>query len=171
MKLPDLGSLDPRALMLRGRRRSEIDSSLPGAERTIVSKTNTALSGHQLLKAAGVSAPDTLENMIVGVISALLATFFLIAAVLRLSNLPGITGGISRWSNPTFLYLLARAAEIVGGVMLLMPRWAWLGAAGLAAMMTGAVAKNLMCIDATDTIIPSMLLALLGFVAYARWSS
>lgn len=169
MKLPTHGSLDLSARRMRAQRSRLIDSSDPGAERSVAARTNTTWSSNQHLKAAGIPALVTLEEVILWIISVLLAAFFLIVGALKLSNPSATTGSLSRWSNPTLLYLLARAVEIAGAVTLLIPRWAWLGAVGLAALMAGIVAKHLVHNESTAAIIPSLLLALLGIIAYARW--
>jgi uncharacterized membrane protein YphA (DoxX/SURF4 family) len=167
MKLPTHGSLDLSALRMRAERSCVIDTGDPGAERSVAARTNTTRSNNQHLKAAGVSALVIVEKMIVWTISVLLAAFFLIVGALKLSNPAGVTGGLSRWSNPTLLYLFARAVEIVGAVTLLIPRWACFGAASLAAMMAGGFVSHLTHNESSEAIVPSVLVALLGIIAYA----
>jgi len=168
MKLSSHGGTGLSVPRARAERGCVFDSSRPGTERSIPSRTNAAWSGDQHLNAAGVSALIAIEKIIVWTISVLLAAFFLLVGALKLSNPSGIAGGLSRWPNPALLYLLARAVEITGAVTLLIPRWASVGAVGLAAMMAGIVGKHLMRNEPTATIVPIVLLVLLGIVAYAR---
>jgi len=168
MKQPSHESTYPPAISTLADRKHVMDSSDPGALESVATRTNTTWSSDHHLKAAGVSALITVEKIIVWTVSVLLAAFFLIVGGAKLANPSGITGGFSRWPNPTLLYLLVRAVEISVAVMLLIPRCASLGAVGLAAMMAGIVGKHLTHNESSEAIVPSVLLALLGIIAYAR---
>lgn len=167
MKQPSHESLFHPALRTRGERSCVIDASNPVARGSVARRANTAWSSEHHLKTAGISALIAAERISVRAISVLVAAFFLIVGASKLSDPSGITGGLSRWSNPTLVYLLARAVEISGAVLLLIPRWASLGAVGLAAMMAGSVVSRLAHNESSGVIVPAVLLALLGLIAYA----
>lgn len=168
MKQPSHERLYLPRLRTRADRSGVIDSSNPSAQTSRVTRTNPKSSSDHNMKAAGVSALITIEKTIVWALALLLAAFFLIVGASKLSDPSATAGGLSRWSNATLLYLMARAVEIAGAAMLLTPRWASVGAVGLAAMMAGSVFSHLTHNEPAEAIVPSVLLALLGIIAYAR---
>lgn len=148
--------------------RHVIDTRDPSAQTSRVTRANPKPSSDHNMKTAGVLALIAIEKTIVWTLSLLLAAFFLIVGASKLSDLSGMAGGLSRWSNATPLYLLARAVEIAGATMLLTRRWASVGAVGLAAMMAGIVVRLLTINQSSAAIIPCVLLVPLGIIAYAR---
>jgi putative oxidoreductase len=145
-----------------------VDSSGQRAQGSVATQANTTSSSEHHLRAAGVAASAAVEKMIVWTVSVVLAAFFLIVGVSKLPGPSGTTGGLNPWSNATLLYLIARTVEIAGALMLLIPRCAWLGAVGLAAVMAGIVGNHLAHCDPAAAVVPLLLLALLGVIAHAR---
>lgn len=70
--------------------------------------------------------------------------------------------GVGQW----FRYLTG-VLEIGGALLLLIPSAAWIGAAGLALVMVGAVVTELFIVSGSATM-PLVLLILVSLIAYAR---
>ncbi len=169
MKLPTRERINLPAISTRSDRGQVIDCSDPSALRSVVRRTSTPSSSDHHWKAEGAAAVLAVEEIIVWTISVLLTAIFLIAGASHRSDPSGISGGLSQSSNAALSCLFVRAVEISGAVMLLIPRCASVGAVGLAAMMAGVVGKHLAHNESTAAIVPSVLLALLAIIAYARW--
>lgn len=160
------GSLPP--IRTQAGRSCVMDSGDPSAQGSVATQAGTPSSSGHDLEAARVSALMAAEKITVYTMSVLLAAFFLIVGASKLSDPSGIADGLSRWSSAKLLYLLARTAEMAGAAMLLIPRWASLGAVGLAAMMAGIIVRHLTADQSPAAILPSVLVVLLGIIAYAR---
>jgi uncharacterized membrane protein YphA (DoxX/SURF4 family) len=103
----------------------------------------------------------------VTIISGLLLVIFVARGSMEiLVTLEAITWGPF---DPTWPFrLLIGLVEIVGGVMLFIPRYAPLGAAGLATMMVGNALGNLTQRHPSKAVAPILLTLLLIVVGYAR---
>lgn len=73
------------------------------------------------------------------------------------------TIGIGQW----FRFVVG-ALEIAGAIGLLVPRSAGLAALGLCGLMLGAIATNLLVLDA-DSTFAVILLVLCAVIAWGRW--
>ena len=106
-------------------------------------------------------------KVLVGVISGfLMAVFVAIGGMTIFGTLEAVTWGSP---DPTWPFrLLAGLVEIVGGVILFIPRYAPLGAAGLATMMSGIVLGRLTHGDFPTALAPLVLTVLLIVVGYVR---
>jgi hypothetical protein len=106
-------------------------------------------------------------KVLVGIISGLLMVVFVaIGSIAILGTLEAITWGPP---DPTWPFrLLIGLVEIVGGVILFIPRYAPLGAAGLATMMVGNVLRDLTHEHPSKAVAPILLTFLLIVVGYAR---
>ena len=110
-------------------------------------------------------------KVLVGIISGfLVAVFVVIGGMAILGTLEAISWGPPdpRWP----FRLLAGLVEIVGGVILFIPRYAPLGAAGLATMMSGIVIGRLRHGDfptALASLVLTLLLIVVGYVRRPRW--
>jgi uncharacterized membrane protein YphA (DoxX/SURF4 family) len=101
------------------------------------------------------------------VVQILAALMFLMAGSSKLRGVPEMVGlfqaiGIGQW----FRYLTG-SLEVIGAVLLVVPRLAAFGAALLVAVMVGAVATHLFVIGGNPTM-AVVLLAAVGFVAWVR---
>lgn len=168
MKQPSHDKVDLAVTRAPAHRRHVIGTRDPSAQTSRGTRTNRKPSSDHNVKTVGVLGLITIEKTIVWTLSLLLAAFFLIVGGAKPSELAGTAGGLSRWPNATLLYLLARAVEIAGAAMLLIPRWASVGAVGLAAMMAGIIVRHLTDNQSPAAIVSSVLLVLLGIIAYAR---
>ena len=126
--------------------------------------TTATTSSSSLPAAAPVGKPLTI---ILWVFQIGLALMFFMAGGNKLGGNPMMVGlfdaiGIGQW----FRYLTG-ALEVLGGVLLLVPRAAGLGAALLVPVMVGAVLTHLVVLH-NGPLMPLALLAGLVFVAWGR---
>ena len=107
------------------------------------------------------------RKVVVTIISGLLLVIFVARGSMEiLATLEAITWGRL---DPTWPFrLLIGLVEIVGGVMLLIPCYAPLGAAGLATMMVGKALRDLTQQHPSKAVAPILLTLLLIVVGYAR---
>jgi uncharacterized membrane protein YphA (DoxX/SURF4 family) len=76
----------------------------------------------------------------------------------------------SAWGYPPWFSFVVGAAEIFAGVMLILPRRRFLGAAILMFIVTGAIATHIINRDAlADSIAAPIILVLSAIVALASW--
>ncbi len=71
---------------------------------------------------------------------------------------------------PDWIRLLVGVVEVVGSVLLLVPRTAFIGAGLLSCVMVGAVASHIAFREFAFAIIPFVLLLLLAVLGQARRS-
>ena len=95
------------------------------------------------------------------------AAMFFLAGFPKLAGAPPMVGlfaaiGIGQW----FRYLTG-ALEVIGAILLLVPRFSGVGALLLAGVMAGAVATHLFVIGGNPAI-PVVLLVVTASVAWAR---
>ena len=99
-------------------------------------------------------------------ISVLLALFFVAMGLPKVLGLGGWAGRFAAWGYPRWFVVLVGVGEIGGAVMLLVPRLARPGAAGLSGIMLGAVATHLRYGESARVIVSLILLTLLIVVAW-----
>lgn len=102
------------------------------------------------------------------VVQVLLAFQFAGAGLFKLSGAPEMvdmfaTIGVGQW----FRYVVG-TLELAGAVGLLIPRLAGLAALGLAGLMLGAIATNLLILDASPWL-PIGLLLMGALIVWGRW--
>jgi hypothetical protein len=117
---------------------------------------------------AGETRPQAQgSKLLVGIISGLLMVVFVaMGSIAILGTLEATTWGPP---DPTWPFrLLLGLVEIVGGVILFIPRYAPLGAAALATMMVGNVLRDLTHTHPSNAVAPLLLTFLLIVVGYAR---
>lgn len=104
------------------------------------------------------------------VLSVLLAFVFLLAGVPKLLGAQGHVQHFARWGYPDWFRLLVGAVEVVSAVLVLIPRLAFLGAAGIAVIMAGATYTHVLRApeEASRAPFTLSLLALAALVGYAR---
>jgi uncharacterized membrane protein len=110
-------------------------------------------------------------NVLVEIISGFLTVVFVIIGSIAISGtLEAITWGPP---NPMWPFrLLIGLVEIAGAVMLFIPRYAVLGAAGLATMMVGNVLRDLTqqhVLKAVALILLTLLLIVVGYARRPPW--
>lgn len=100
---------------------------------------------------------------------ALLAAVFALAGILKLAAVEFEVQGFAHFGYaPWFMYAVG-ALELLGGLALLLRRFAAPAALPLAAVMVGAAASHLRAGDGVAMALPALvLLALLALVAFAR---
>ncbi len=104
------------------------------------------------------------------VLSALLAALFLMAGVTKLMGVPAHVERFAHWSYPDWFRLVVGAVETAPAVLLLIPRTAAFGAAGIMTVMLGATYRHLFRADDEAVRVPFTisLLVLAGLAAYLR---
>lgn len=101
-------------------------------------------------------------------LSTLLALIFLASGAAKLASLEFETVAFQRWGYPLWFMYFIGAFEVAGGVGLVFKRLSAISAAGLAAMMIGAIATHIihmewgMLVAATVIFVLSVVRALLG---------
>jgi putative oxidoreductase len=101
-------------------------------------------------------------------LQALLAVQFAAAGRLKLSGAQQMVDLFTQIGAGQWLRYLVGALELAGAVGLLLPRLSGLAALGLAGLLVGATATNLLVIDRGPWL-PLGLLPVAALVAWARW--
>jgi uncharacterized membrane protein YphA (DoxX/SURF4 family) len=84
---------------------------------------------------------------------------------------PSWARSFARWGYPPGFYIVIGAAEMLGGVCLLVPRIASYAAVLLGIIMIGASATHFVHDEMARVTPPLMYLALVTVVGLARWRS
>lgn len=108
------------------------------------------------------------SRLIVLSISGVLALVFLFAGITKLIGMQMHVEHFAKWGYPDWFRLVVGAVEVIGAVLLLVPRAAFYAASVLAVQMLGAAYTHLVNDEAANVPVPLVLFALLAFVAYAR---
>ncbi len=112
-----------------------------------------------VLKGIGVWAPTVL-----------LGVLFVLQGLAKFpasSQWPAMFQG---WGFPPGFHLIVGAVELVGGLLLFVPRFAAYGAAALGAVMVGACMTHLVHGEMPQTGFTRVLAALFFLLARVRWS-
>jgi uncharacterized membrane protein YphA (DoxX/SURF4 family) len=99
----------------------------------------------------------------------LLAAVFVFAAVPKLAGAHSAVQMFGQIGAGQWLRYLVGTAELAGAVGLLIPRLAWLAAAGLAADMAGATIINAAVLHSSAVVMTVPLCAGFAFLARVRW--
>ena len=102
------------------------------------------------------------RSIAVRALQVLLALFFAIQGIVKLTGSPSWISRFQAWGYPANSHLAVGLAEVVGAVLLLIPRFARFGALLLLAIMIGATATHLIHGEpqVVTTVIVGTLLAL-----------
>ena len=112
--------------------------------------------------------PTPRRNLPLWILTGLLALIFVMTGSSKVGSVPPSPANFARWGfSPAFMFLIG-AVEIVGAVGLLFRRTAFLASLLLIATMIGALKTGIAYHEALHIILPSVLLILLGAVAYMR---
>ena len=103
----------------------------------------------------------------VWVLQFLLAALFAIQGIVKLNGSPVWIARFQGWGYPDHFYFAVGLAELVGSILLLIPRLARFGALLLIVVMAGAAATHLLHRE-PQVITTLVLLALLALVLYLR---
>jgi putative oxidoreductase len=99
-----------------------------------------------------------------------LAVFFVIAAAPKLTGQHSAVHMFGEIGAGQWLRYLVGAAELAGGIGLLIPRLAGLAAAGLAADMTGATIINIAVVPSAAVALTLPLCLAFAVIARKRWN-
>ena len=109
-------------------------------------------------------------GIVVWVLSVLIALFFLIAGVPKLLGAQGHVEHFATWRYPDWFRLVVGTVEVASAILLLIPRLAYVGAAGIAVVMLGATYTHVFRVpeEAGRTPLTLTLFALAVVIGYAR---
>lgn len=116
--------------------------------------------------------PQRRRNILLWTGSILLAAMFLMSGSGKLMNGEN-TGGLTwdeqfvAWGYPAWFRFVVGSAEVLGAVLLLVPLARFYGAAGLTALMTGAVVTHIANGEGPYAAIPLVLGLIAGLIAWA----
>jgi len=116
-------------------------------------------------------------NIVLWILQVLLGVYFIFVGVNHFIVPPGLPEPMSwMYELPTWLHYFSGAAEILGGLGLILPgltriqtRLTPLAAAGLVLVMIGAMIWHLQRGEVQNIFTNVILALLVGFVAYGRW--
>jgi putative oxidoreductase len=116
---------------------------------------------------SGSASTGKIANVVLWVLQVAAAGMFLMVGFLKLSGNPQLVGlfeaiGLGQW----FRYLTG-SLEVLGAVLLLIPRLSGLGALMLAGVMTGAVITHLFIVGGSP-LMAIILLVVTGVIARGR---
>ena len=117
-----------------------------------------------------MSAGARASRVAIWVLSLLLTFVFLMAGIPKLAGVQGHVQHFARWGYPDWFRLVVGAVEVGSAVLLLIPRFAFFGAAGIAVIMAGATYTHLVRVpeEASRAPLTLSLLALAAIVGFAR---
>jgi uncharacterized membrane protein YphA (DoxX/SURF4 family) len=112
-----------------------------------------------------------LKTVAIWVVSALLALMFVSLGAMTLINYEGqATDGFAHFGYSDWFRVLIAVLYLAGGLLLLLPRFAWIGSATLALIMIGAVVSHLKVEEYFPHPIPgAVLFVILALITYVRW--
>jgi putative oxidoreductase len=111
------------------------------------------------------------KSIAVWVPSVLCALLFLAFGGMGLVNYNGqATDGFAHFGYPDWFRVLIAVLYLACGLLLLLPRFAWIGSATLAVIMIGAVVSHLKEKEYFPEPLPgAVLFVILTLIAYVRW--
>jgi uncharacterized membrane protein YphA (DoxX/SURF4 family) len=110
--------------------------------------------------------PSRAKTIATWIISALLALLFLFAGGSKLWGQEEVVKGFESFGFPQWFRLFIGAAEVAGGIGLVVPALAQFAAAGLMIIMAGAVWTVISV--GQPVVFPLVVLVLLGVVIWLR---
>ncbi len=103
------------------------------------------------------------------VLQILLALFYVIASLGKVTGNPAIIQMFRDWGFPDGFHLVIGVLEILGAIGLLVPRTAPYAALGLVGLMVGAGGTHLVHGEGLQVLRPLIPALLLAVVAWMRW--
>lgn len=107
------------------------------------------------------------KSVAVWVVQILLALLFALQGITKLTSAPAWVARFKAWGYPDHFYLAVGLGELVGAILLLIPRLARFGALILMAVMIGAAATHVLHRE-QQVITTVILMALLVIILYVR---
>lgn len=115
-----------------------------------------------------MAVPGGGKQVGIWVVTALLAAVFMMAGGAKLSGHPEMVANFARWGYPAWFRVALGGAEVALALLLLVPRTAWLGAAGIVVVMVGATYTHAIIEGkfgpAAFTVVLGLLSAFVGWV-------
>jgi len=113
------------------------------------------------------AVPRRAGTIVLWALQAALAVPFAGGGLLKLTGSPEMVDLFSQIGAGQWLRYLVGALELAGAAGLLVPRLAGLAALGLAGLMVGAAATNLLVLDASPAL-PVALMLVASLIAWVR---
>jgi len=112
-----------------------------------------------------------MRTTITWVLSILLAIAFLVASFVKITAQPVMVQGFTTFGFPVWFLYVTGFIELAGAILVLLPRFAGIGAALLSCVMVGAIFAHLRHGQSAMAVVPLILLALSLTVGWLRgWS-
>lgn len=108
------------------------------------------------------------KNIASWIIQVVVALLFIMMAFPKLMSDPETVANFARWGLPAKMYLVIGMFELLGAIGLLIPKTSALAAIGLILIMIGALFTHLTHGEMLMSLMPIMVMALLGFVVFVR---
>jgi putative oxidoreductase len=117
-----------------------------------------------------MTKPGRSSRITIWVLSILLAFLFLMAGVPKLLGAQAHVQHFAKWGYPDWFRLVVGTVEVVSAIVLLIPRFAYLGAAGIGVIMAGATYTHVVRVPEEVGRAPFTLalFALAALIGYAR---
>lgn len=111
------------------------------------------------------------RNIAVLVLSFVLAALFLFSGGSKLAGVEQHVQGFAHWRYPDWFRVVVGVVEVVAAILLLIPRFAFVGAVALIVIMAGATYTHLFRATGEGAMaaMTVVLLVVLLIVAAARW--
>lgn len=109
-------------------------------------------------------------SMTVRILGTVLGLLFVFAGATKLAGMQMHVEHFAHWGYPSWFRLCVGAVELVFGVLLFLPRFAFIAACALALDMAGAVYTELFRGDAQKAAFPLVILIILAAIAYRHRS-
>ncbi|MGH2359463.1 MAG: DoxX family protein [bacterium] len=109
-----------------------------------------------------------LKNRSAWVLSTLLTLVFTVAALTKLASAQGWITRFTKYGYPKWLLFVVGALELLGGILLLVPRVSIYGASVLGIIMIGAACTHLANGEGLQVLRPVIVMMFLGIVVWLR---
>ncbi|MEO7659038.1 MAG: DoxX family protein [Pyrinomonadaceae bacterium] len=108
------------------------------------------------------------KNIASWVIQLAVAGLFFVMSFPKLMSNPETVANFVRWGLPSPMHLVIGGFELLGAIGLLIPRTSAMAALGLILIMIGALFTHIIHAEMMMTLLPLVVILLLGFVIYVR---
>jgi uncharacterized membrane protein YphA (DoxX/SURF4 family) len=111
----------------------------------------------------------TWQTWIGHLLAGIVALVLLMAGVSKLAGAPEQVAGFEAWGFPPGFVTLVGALEVLGAILLVVPRSRLVGAAIVLPVMLGAVATHVLHDDAVHAPPAAVLAVFTGLAAFLAW--
>lgn len=111
---------------------------------------------------------EKLKNRSAWVLSSLLTLVFAMSALPKLAGAQGWITRFTKYGYPKWFLFLIGTLELLGGVLLLVPRVSAYGASVLVVIMIGAAYTHLVNGEGLNVLRPMIVMLSLGLVVWLR---